>query len=163
MNLNPSAAIMVACVAGLLLAPAQARAQNRVVDSDKAQAVAAMVDRAAQLLRERGPAALDDFRKPDSQWMHDDTYLFIDTTDGTVLFHAVRPQMEGRNVLDQKDSAGKAFHHVIRERLRDADSAWVDYMYPKPGQTKMSTKWAYVRKVEFEGQLCWIGSGVYLD
>ena len=122
-----------------------------------------MVDRAAVFLEERGPAALDAFRRPDSQWMHGDTYLFIDSIDGTILFHAVRPEMEGRNVLDQKDSAGKAFHHVIRDLLRESDSAWVDYMYPKPGQTKMSRKWAYVRKVEFEGQLCWIGSGIYLD
>jgi cytochrome c len=162
MKLHAGARTLGAAVL-LLLATTAAFAQGPGPESDKAREAAAMVDRAAALLEERGPAALDEFGRPGSQWMHGDTYLFIDSFDGTILFHAVRPEMEGRNVLDQKDSSGKAFHHVIRDLLRQSDSAWVDYMYPKPGETKMSRKWAYVRKVEFEGQLCWIGSGIYLD
>jgi len=54
-----------------------------------------------------------------------------------------------------------------RRRMRKEDtvtkkgSGWVDYMFPKPGQTQPSQKWSYVKGVKIDGGLGLIGAGFY--
>jgi signal transduction histidine kinase len=40
-------------------------------------------------------------------------------------------------------------------------SGWVDYMWPKPGKTKPSQKWSYVKAVQVDGTPAFIGAGFY--
>ncbi len=40
-------------------------------------------------------------------------------------------------------------------------SGWVDYMFPKPGETKPSQKWSYVTKVVVDGTPGVLGAGFY--
>ena len=50
----------------------------------------------------------------------------------------------------QKDAEGKLFHNEIIKTAETKGSGWVDYMFPKPGQTEPSQKWTYVKKVTME-------------
>jgi hypothetical protein len=40
-------------------------------------------------------------------------------------------------------------------------SGWVDYAFPKPGQTQPSRKWTYVKRVQIDGTPALIASGFY--
>ncbi|MFY9900350.1 MAG: cache domain-containing protein [Xanthobacteraceae bacterium] len=106
-------------------------------------------------------AAFTEFRKKDSEWLHGDTYLYAYDSKGNVLLNAAFPQREGTNIAGQKDAKGKPFQDEILEVAATQGSGWVSYMFPKPGQSESSEKWAYVKKVTFDGTPGLIASGFY--
>jgi signal transduction histidine kinase len=153
----------IAILAGLAMAAmaGSASAQQRPPASGKAKQIEAMVDKAAALIDRTGKAAFADFRKKDSEWFHGTTYLFSYDLKGNVLLNPAFPQREGTNVMGQKDAKGKLFHDEIIRTAEAKGSGWVDYMFPKPGQTGLSQKWAYVKHVTIDGVPGLVASGFY--
>ena len=45
--------------------------------------------------------------------------------------------------------------------MHSKGSGWVDYMFPKPGQTQPFLKWSYVKAVKINGTTGLIGAGFY--
>ena len=131
--------------------------------SEQAKQTEALVDKAAVLIDKNGKAAFGEFRKNDSEWFHGTTYLFAYDLKGNVLLNPAFPQREGSNVTGQKDAKGKLFHNEIIKTAETKGSGWVDYMFPKPGQTGPSQKWAYVKKVTMDGVPGLVASGFYLQ
>lgn len=129
--------------------------------SEKAKQIETMVDKAAALIDRTGKAAFAEFRKRDSEWFHGTTYLFSYDLKGNVLLNPAFPQREGTNVMGQKDAKGKLFHDEIIRTAEAKRSGWVDYMFPKPGETKLSQKWAYVKHVTIDGVPGLVASGFY--
>ena len=82
---------------------------------------------------------------------------------GTTLVNAAFPELEGKNNLELKDANGKAITREFIELLKTKDSGWVDYMWPKPGQTKPSKKSSYVKRVKLGKEMIYVGAGVYLE
>jgi cytochrome c len=149
---------MVALIA--MLAPAFAG--EAPPPSKQAKADEALVTKAAMLIEREGKTvAFVEFRKKNSEWLHGDTYLYAYDSKGNVLLNAAFPQREGTNIAGQKDAKGKAFQNEILEVAATQGSGWVSYMFPKPGQTAPSEKWAYVKKVTFDGTPGLIASGFY--
>ena len=105
--------------------------------------------------------AFADFRLKDSEWFHGDIYLFVYDLKSDVLLNPAFPAREGTRVTGQKDANGKLFHDAIIQTAETKGSGWVDYMFPKAGQTKPSQKWAYVKAVKIDGVLGLIASGFY--
>lgn len=120
-------------------------------DSPRARAVEALVNKAAALIDSDGKAAFSAFRTKGSEWFHDDTYLYVYDFKGNVLLNPAFPAREGTNVSGQQDSNGKMFHDAIIRVAESEGSGWVDYMFPKPGQTQPSQKWAFVKAVKIDG------------
>ena len=52
-------------------------------------------------------------------------------------------------------------HDDFMQVVRTKGSGWVDYVFPKPGETKPSRKWTYVKSVNFDGTPGLIGAGFY--
>jgi cytochrome c len=130
--------------------------------SEQAKGVETLVIKAATLVEKEGKtAAFTEFRKKDSEWLHGDTYLYAYDSKGNVLLNAAFPQREGTNIAGQRDTKGKPFQDEILEVAATQGSGWVSYMFPKPGQSESSEKWAYVKKVTFEGTPGLIASGFY--
>lgn len=129
--------------------------------SERASQVKALVIKAAALINKEGKAAFVEFRKKDSEWFHGDTYLFVYDMKANVLLNPAFPQREGTNVAGQKDANGKLLHAAIIREAETQGSGWVDYMFPKPGQTEPSQKWAYVKKVSIDGVPGLVASGFY--
>jgi signal transduction histidine kinase len=129
--------------------------------SERANQVEALVTKAAALIDSKGKAAFADFRKKDSEWFRADTYLFVYDTNANVLLNPAFPKREGTNVSDQKDAKGKLFHNEIIKTAETKGSGWVDYMFPKPGQTEPSQKWTFVKKVTIDGVPGLVASGFY--
>jgi len=129
--------------------------------SEQAKRIEAMVNKAAALVGSKGKAAFFEFRKRDSEWWFGNTYLFVYDKDMNVLLNPAFPQREGTNVHGDKDSKGKLFHDEFMKLIQTNGAGWVDYMFPKPGQTQPSQKWSYVKGVKIDGGLGLIGAGFY--
>ena len=67
----------------------------------------------------------------------------------------------GTNVVGGKDANGKLFHDEILETAESKGSGWVDYVFPKPGQTDPSHKWTYVKRITIDGVPGLLGAGFY--
>jgi cytochrome c len=142
-------------LAVLLAAASPAFSQQAPPSSEKAIQTETLVNKAATLIDSKGKAAFAEFRKKDSEWFHGETYLFVYDLKANVLLNPAFPQREGTNVSGQKDAKGKLFHNEIIKTAETTGSGWVDYMFPKPGETEPSQKWAYVKKVTMDGYRVW--------
>jgi cytochrome c len=138
-------------------------AQQSPPVSAQAKQVQALVEKAAALVQEKGKAAFAEFRKPDSEWFHGNTYLFAYDMQANVLLNPAFPAREGTNVMGGKDARGKLLHEAIIDTAESKGSGWVDYWFPKPGQTEPSQKWTYVKKVMIDRTPALIASGFYPD
>jgi hypothetical protein len=136
-------------------------AQSSPPPTPRAQAVEALVNRAAVMIDAKGKAAFPEFRTKGSQWFHGDTYLFAYDLKGNVLLNPAFPAREGTNVSGQKDANGKLFHDAIIRTAESKGSGWVDYMFPKPGESQPSQKWAFVKEVKIDGVPGLVASGFY--
>ena len=151
-----------AVLAGLMMA-SPARSQEAPPPSDQARRIEDLVNRAAALVDQRGRAAFDEFRKRDSQWWFGNTYLFAYDDRLNVLLNPAFPRREGTNPGGEKDANGKMFHDAFLAKVRASGSGWVDYMFPKPGQTQPSHKWSYVKAFKADGMTGLIGAGFFVD
>lgn len=146
--------------APLLLATTPVYAQLAPPNSDQANQIKMLVDRAAELVNAKGKEAFAEFRKRGSEWFSGDTYIFAYAPDGTVVLNPAFPAREGRAYHGEIDKKGKAFHDEIIKTAETKGSGWVDYWLPKPGQTEPSQKWSYVKAVKADG-VAVIGAGFF--
>jgi cytochrome c len=129
--------------------------------AEQTKRIEAMVNKAAALVETQGRAAFSEFRKRDSEWWSGNTYLFVYDKDMNVLLNPAFPKREGTNVHGDKDVNGKLFQDEFMKVIHSKGSGWVDYMFPKPGQTQPSRKWSYVNAVKIDGTTGLIGAGFY--
>lgn len=153
--------ILISVVVATMAVAGPASAQQSPPTSEQAKRIEAMVKKAAALIESQGKAAFYEFRKEDSEWWFGNTYLFVYDKDMNVLLNPAFPQREGTNVHGQKDANGKLFHDEFMKVIHDKGSGWVDYLFPKPGQTQPSQKWSYVKAVKINGGTGLIGAGFY--
>jgi signal transduction histidine kinase len=159
--MNTKALVISFIMTAWLAATSPAVSQEAPPPSEQANQTKALVDKAAALIDKDGKAAFAEFRKKGSEWFHGATYLYAYDLKGNVLLNPAFPAREGTNVTGQKDAKGKLFHNEIIKTAETKGSGWVDYMFPKPGQTKPSQKWAYVSKVTIDGVSGLVASGFY--
>ncbi len=121
------------------------------------------VDKAVDLIGKQGREAFDILRADSSEFIFMDAYVFVLNDEGIELVNPAFPDFEGQNVLELKDANGKYVSRDMIEALKTKDTAWIDYMWPKPGETESSKKSAFIRKLTIDGETLIVGSGVYLE
>ena len=141
-----------------LMTPVSAQQPRESVESRQ---IVELVDKAAAKVNEKGRAAFDEFRTPNSEWRTGELYVFGENLDGTVWINAASPKLEGTNVSGLKDANGKLFHMEMAKLIQAKGAGWVDYMWPKPGQSQPSQKWSYVKEVTLDGAPGYLGAGFY--
>jgi cytochrome c len=146
---------------GCLAASAPAFAQAAPPASPKADEVIALVDRAAAAIDAKGKSIFPDFHEAGGPWRNGPIYLFVVELTGKTLVNAAFPKLEGTDVLLQKDANGKVFGTAFIDTVKAGGSGWVDYMWPKPGETQPSRKWTYVKAVTVDGVPALVGAGFY--
>lgn len=95
-------------------------------------------------------------------WKHGPIYLFVATTDGTTIFNAAFPDVEGQNLIDSEDANGVKFVQEIIAVAAEG-GGYVEYLWPNPqieGDTG-SPKVSYVIPYSALGQDFILGSGFY--
>jgi signal transduction histidine kinase len=146
---------------GVYLADAPKAARDK--HAMRAPELVALVRDASLVFEQRGEAAYEEFRKQGSRWLHNDVYFFAWKMDGTRVFHAVNPELEGRRDIDVKDVLGRPYGRMFLEVARSSSGeGWVHYMYPEPGKIFPMWKSVFVKKVEFpSAEPHLIGCGIY--
>jgi methyl-accepting chemotaxis protein len=130
-------------------------------ESEQAKQIVALVEKASALISSKGKSIFPEFRQPGSEWRTGDTYLFVHDLKGNILFNGGFPKREGTNSSSRKDSNGKLYSAEFAKVVRSKGSGWVDYMFPKPGQSQPSQKWSYVKAVNIDGTPGLVGAGFY--
>lgn len=122
-----------------------------------------VVNQAASLVSEHGEEAFSRLRDKTGPFVFMDTYVFVETTDGTELVNPAQPSFEGKNFFDAKDLTGMA---AVQEEITAAmnkGSAWLECTWYKPGDNRPARKQTYVRKVQSGENTYIVGSGFYVD
>ncbi len=113
-------------------------------------------------IEKRGQAAFPLFRDPTGPFLAKDAYIFVIDMDGVDLVNPAFPNLEGTNLLDRKDTHGKYLFRELIQTVKSPGSGWVDYMWPKPGESVSTQKSAYVTGAQLAGKTVVVGCGVYL-
>ncbi|MGH9464889.1 MAG: cache domain-containing protein [Thermoanaerobaculia bacterium] len=147
----------------LALAPAGLAAETPPLEHEESLALVALVHDAAAVLAVDGlDKACAAFRRPDSRWLHDDTYVFVLDAAGAALCHPVRPDLEGRSLLELADPKG---HPIVASFLRETAGdreGFVHYQWPRPGEAVFVWKTTYVRRTRTpDSTEVVVGSGAY--
>ena len=153
--------LLVSIALASFMMGSSAHSQEAPPPSDQAKRIEDLVNRAAALVEQRGQTAFAEFRKRDSEWWSGNTYLFAYDDHLNVLLNPAFPKREGTNPHGEKDANGKMFHDEFLKTVQTKGAGWVDYMFPKPGQTQPSHKWSYVKGFKADGMSGLIGAGFF--
>lgn len=121
-----------------------------------------MVEGAVAQIEKNGETAFSRFHDRTGPFMVKDAYIFVVDPNGVDLVNPGFPNLEGRNILDVKDTQGKQLIREMLDVVNNSGSGWVDYMWPRPGESVSTQKSAYVSKAKMGDGWVLVGSGVYL-
>ena len=89
-------------------------------------------------------------------------YIFVFDTDLTVVAHAIKTKVIGKNVKGKPDIKGKKFRDEMLVKAKKDGSGWVDYYFLNPKSKKTEHKTAYIELAKGnDGKSYIIGSGKY--
>jgi signal transduction histidine kinase len=121
-----------------------------------------VVKDAVEEIEKNGEAAFQRFHDRTGPFIAKDAYIFVYDMNGVDLVNPGFPNLEGRNLLDLKDTQGKQVMQEMLKVVQTRGSGWVDYMWPKPGESVATQKSAYVSKAKMGDKWVLVGCGVYL-
>ncbi len=91
----------------------------------------------------------------------DNEYFFVLDREGRILMHAVKAELEGKEMINEKDQKGKYFFQEMVKVSKEKGAGFVEYVWPKAGSTEAMPKISYVRLFPEWGWI--IGTGIYVD
>lgn len=118
-----------------------------------------MVDAALAHVKKAGAEqAYKDFTQDKGTWTKKDLYVFVMDSTGKMLAHGANEKLVGKDLINLKDSSGKAF---VVDMIATAKkgSGWVDYEWADPLTKKVDGKASLVKAVP--GSDTFVGVGVY--
>lgn len=122
------------------------------------------VNNAIRIMINKGDSiAFAYFRDPKSPFLFKGTYIFVMDTAYTLVVDPPFPELEGVNVYEYQDANGKYLFQEFMTVANEQGEGWVDYMWPKPGDTAQSAKSSYIKKVVVDDKPYIVGMGIYLE
>jgi len=91
----------------------------------------------------------------------DNDYFWINDLEPKMLMHPNFPELDGKNLSDDKDPTGKYLFVEMVKICKEKGEGFVTYMWPKPGATQPVPKLSYVKLFKPWGWI--VGSGIYFD
>ena len=88
-------------------------------------------------------------------------YFFISDLQARMVMHPINPSLDGKDMTDVKDPSGKPIFAEFAKISKENGGGFVDYLWPKPGESLPVPKVSYVKLFEPWGWV--VGSGVYVD
>ena len=61
-----------------------------------------------------------------------------------------------------RDATGRPIVQELLQKLKTADTAWVQFLWPRPGEMLSARKLMYMRKVQLGRETLLVGSDFYL-
>jgi cytochrome c len=118
-------------------------------ESGTAAEAEAMVKKAVQLIKTEGKEkAFAAFCDPKGKFVDRDLYISVYDLNGKCLAHGANPKMIGKDLIDLKDSDGKAFIKDRMEIAKTQGKGWQDYKFTNPVSKKIEPKAMYFERSE---------------
>jgi methyl-accepting chemotaxis protein len=94
---------------------------------------------------------------------HNNEYFFIVDSNGKMVMHGTKAELVGKDAKDDvfKDPHGKFFVRDMVEVAKNKAEGFVDYMWPKPNETRPSPKLSFAKMFSQWGWI--VSSGIYVD
>lgn len=121
-----------------------------------------LVMQAVAAVEKDGEHAYKLFHDPTGPFIAKDAYIYVIDMNGVEVVNPAFPTVEGKLMIDQKDSSGKPFYRDMIAMIRAKGSGWIDYMWPKPGESVSTQKSAFVHAAKKGDETVMVGCGVYL-
>lgn len=121
-----------------------------------------LVEDAVRMLSKEGTTGFARLRNQGGEFVFMDSYVFVLALNGVEYVNPAFPSLEGRNLLDYKDAAGNYLVREMIDRTKEADSAWVEYFWPRPGSGDAVRKLAYVQRTNIGDETVIVGAGLYV-
>jgi methyl-accepting chemotaxis protein len=88
-------------------------------------------------------------------------YFWINDTDAVIVMHPIKPQLNGKDLVNYKDKGGKQIFKEFATVAKAKGEGFVDYVWPKPGFEKPQAKVSFVKLFK---EYNWvIGTGEYVS
>lgn len=117
----------------------------------------AMSEKAAEVVNSQGNDAFATFSDEGGEFLTKDLYVFCMDLEGTMLSHAKKPDLVGKNLIDFDKYGDKLFVKMIEVANSDSGQGWVDYKWPHPNSEEITDKTSYVIKNDQEF-FCGVGA-----
>lgn len=88
-------------------------------------------------------------------------YVWVNDMQPRVVMHPFKPELEGQDVSNMADPAGKRLFVAFVDTVRASGGGTVPYLWPRPGASAPVPKLSYVKGFAPWGWV--IGTGVYVD
>lgn len=130
---------------------------------DKEFAIEAVNEAIELMVAEGDSVAFISMREKSSPFLFKNTYIFVMDSAYILVVDPPFPELEGTNVYEFQDSHGKYLFQEFMQVANDQGAGWVDYMWPKPGDTIPSDKSSYIKLIEVDGMPYIVGMGIYVE
>ncbi|PLV55705.1 methyl-accepting chemotaxis protein [Thermotoga sp. SG1] len=91
----------------------------------------------------------------------DNNYFWINDTHPRMVFHPIKPEMNGQDLSDYKDPNGVYLFNEMVKITKEKGEGFVEYSWPKAGSDKPEPKVSYVKL--FKPWNWIVGTGIYVD
>ncbi len=113
-----------------------------------------------------GSLSLEDAKKLAAQRLgtlryEEKEYLWINDLQPRMIMHPYKPELVGKDLTEIKDPTGKPVFMEFVKVCKEKGGGFVNYLWPKAGESKPVTKVSYVKLYEPWGWV--VGSGIYVD
>ena len=116
-----------------------------------------LVIKAHSVISNLGEAGLVAFNDPKGEFVYKDTYVFVHQCPKYVVAHPF-----ALDKLKGKDLSGIYPHqNTLCEGAKNPQGSWVEYQWPKPGETKPSRKVGFI--IQVEGTPYQVVASIYSD
>ena len=88
-------------------------------------------------------------------------YFWINDLNAIMLMHPIKPSLNGKNLYNLEDKAGKQFFKSFVDIVKSKGHGNETYLWPKPGFEEPVEKVSYVAGFKPWGWV--IGTGIYVD
>jgi hypothetical protein len=113
-------------------------------DKATAEDVYNLVLKAHEVISSLGKEGLEAFNDPKGEFVYKDTYVFVQECPKYVVAHPF-----ALDKLKGRDLSGVYPHqNTLCEGAKNPNGTWVEYQWPKPGETKPSRKVGFIIAVE---------------
>ena len=123
------------------------------------------MQQAAQDLAKSGEAGLATFSSKNATSVWKDSYIFVVSCEGGTavgVANPVRPELKGKpmaQILTFGPKSGEQIAADFCTAGRQPHGGWVEYNFPKPGQTQATRKVSYL--LAAQGTPYVVGAGLY--
>jgi cytochrome c len=107
------------------------------------------VEEAVTLFEKAGKeTALAEIADSKGRFVLDERYIYALNLNGTMLAHPIEPELTGKNMVNLKDSDGKAFIRRIIDTAKTKGYGFTDYMWRSPGSDDELHKTVFFERVD---------------